>query len=106
MVGSKDIDLFNLRENEQIVSPCLIIHGKCNKQNGAKTVQVQHPQLPPLTYPIHNQFFKATVLLTPGENKLTFVTDTNTARTVCVLLHAAVAEPSGASLFDLGQGLP
>lgn len=82
MVGSKDIDLFNLRENEQIVSPCLIVHGKCNKQNGAKTVQVQHPQLPPITYPIHNQFFKATVILTPGENKLTFVTDTNTARTI------------------------
>lgn len=45
-------------------------------------MQVSHPQLAPVTYPINEGFFKATIMLTPGENILTFVTDTNVSKTV------------------------
>ena len=44
--------------------------------------RVQHPQLPPLTFPINADFFKATIILTPGENKLTFITDKNVSQVI------------------------
>lgn len=77
------IELFNLQENEKLVSPCITIHGSCSKSAAnAQNIQVQHPQLPTLNFPINAKFFKATIILTPGENKLTFVTDTNAVKTV------------------------
>lgn len=81
----QDIELFNLNENTQLVSPCIIVHGQVSKGNDAESIQVQHPQLPPLSFPIHENHFKATIILTPGENLLTFVTNTNVSRVVtCV----------------------
>lgn len=80
---SEKISLFNLKANETVVSPCLTIHGKCGKQATAvKNIQVQHPQLPPLTFPVNESYFKATILLSPGENKLTFITDTNVSESI------------------------
>ena len=77
------IELFNLQENEKLVSPCVTIHGSCSKTaSNAQNIQVQHPQLPTLNFPINAKFFKATIILTPGENKLTFVTDTNDIKTI------------------------
>lgn len=77
------IELFNLQENEKLVSPCITIHGTCSKTaSNAQNIQVQHPQLPTLNFPINMKFFKATVILTPGENKLTFVTDTGDIKTI------------------------
>lgn len=77
------IEFFNLKNEERVVSPCLTIHGKCqNKASAAKNIQVQHPQLPALTFPVNSQFFKATILLSSGENRLTFITDTNVIQTV------------------------
>ena len=75
------IELFNLQEREKLVSPCITVHGSCSKTD-AQNIQVQHPQLPTLNFPVNAQFFKATIILTPGENKLTFVTDTNIVKTV------------------------
>lgn len=75
------IELFNLQEHEKLVSPCITIHGSCTK-SAAQNIQVQHPQLPTLTFPINARFFKATIILTPGENKLTFVTDTNVVKNI------------------------
>jgi len=77
------IEFFNLKNDEKVVSPCLTIHGKLNnKASNAKNIQVQHPQLPTLTFPINTQYFKATILLTPGENVLTFITDTNVVESI------------------------
>ncbi|CCF60216.1 hypothetical protein KAFR_0J01500 [Kazachstania africana CBS 2517] len=76
------IELFNLVENDSIVSPCITVHGKLSKSDSARNIQVQHPQLPPLSFPVNEGFFKATILLTPGENRLMFVTDTNVSCTV------------------------
>ncbi|CCD23401.1 putative metalloendopeptidase NDAI_0B03670 [Naumovozyma dairenensis CBS 421] len=77
------MEFFNLNHNEQVVSPCLTIHGKLTKKtSGAQSIQVQHPQLPPLTFPINEDFFKATVILTPGENKFTFITDKNVSQQI------------------------
>ncbi|GMM56743.1 putative metalloendopeptidase [Maudiozyma humilis] len=76
-------EFFNLKNDETVVSPCLTIHGKClEKASGAKNVQVQHPQLPALTFPVNAQYFKAAILLSPGENRLSFITDTNVAQTI------------------------
>lgn len=75
------IELFNLNDNDQFVSPCLTVHGRCNG-GGARKIQVLHQQLPPVTYPIHADGFKATIILVPGENRLSFVTDTKVSRTV------------------------
>lgn len=75
-----NIVFYNIQENVQVHSPCLVIHGKCSSK--AAKVQAQHPQLPTLFYDVNNQFFKATVNLTPGENKFTFVTDTNLSQTL------------------------
>ncbi|EDO16718.1 hypothetical protein Kpol_1003p23 [Vanderwaltozyma polyspora DSM 70294] len=77
-----EIELFNLQENALVTSPCLIIHGKCSKQNGSKNIQVQHPALPTLNFPVIDNFFKATIILNPGSNRLTFVTDTNISKVV------------------------
>lgn len=77
-----EIELYNLNENERVVSPCLIIHGKVSSSVKANNIQIQHPQLPPLTFPINANVFKATILLSPGENKLTFITDSNVMKTV------------------------
>lgn len=80
---SENISFFNLKSNETVVSPCLTIHGKCSKNvTGVKNIQVQHPQLPPLTFPVNESYFKATILLSPGENKLTFITDTNVSESI------------------------
>ncbi|KAL3229121.1 putative zinc metalloproteinase [Nakaseomyces bracarensis] len=82
MGESKDnIELFNLRANEELFSPCVVVHGKLNSKS-ANNIQVQHPQLPPLTFPVNDGFFKATIILTPGANRLSFITDTNISKTV------------------------
>lgn len=80
MLGSPDIEFFNVRDHNQLYTPCLIIHGKVHKGQSVRNIQVKHPQLPDLTYPVNERHFKATVILTPGENRLTFVTDTNVSR--------------------------
>lgn len=90
---TNDIELFNLSDNVQMVSPCLVIHGRCRKGNGSRVMQVLHPQLPPVTYPINEQFFKATIILTPGENRLTFVTDTNISKTVTCFYTPMLQDP-------------
>lgn len=91
--GSSEIELFNLQDNSQFVSPCVIVHGSC-KSGGARMMQVLHPQLPRATYPIHQKGFKATIILTPGENKLTFVTDTNVARIVTCFYTPMLQDPA------------
>lgn len=93
ITGSSEIELFNLQDNAHVVSPCLIIHGKCLKSVNARMMQVSHPQLPPVTYPINEQFFKATIILTPGENVLTFVTDTNVKKTVTCFYTPMLQNP-------------
>lgn len=80
MLGSPDIEFFNVQDHDQLHTPCLTIHGKVHKGHGVKNIQIKHPQLPDLTYPVNERHFKATVILTPGENRLTFVTDTNVNR--------------------------
>lgn len=82
-----DIELFNLKEGEQLSSPCYIIHGKCSTQ-AVQSIQVQHPQLPPLTFPVNSTHFKATVLLTPGENRLTLVTNDNRSYLTVVVYYS------------------
>ncbi|CCH59410.1 hypothetical protein TBLA_0B05840 [Henningerozyma blattae CBS 6284] len=79
---TQDIELFNLEDGIQLVSPCIIVHGQVVKKNGASTIQIQHPQLPPLTYPINETHFKATIMLSPGENRFTFITNTNVSRVI------------------------
>lgn len=93
MASSEAIELFNLRDLAQLVSPCLVVHGKCTKAVGARVIQVLHPQLPRLTYPLHEGGFKATVVLTPGENRLTFVTDTNRSKTVTCYYTPLLQDP-------------
>lgn len=93
LTKAADIELFNLQDNEQYVSPCLTIHGKCRNAHGSRMMQVLHPQLPPVTYPIHEDGFKATVMLTPGENRLTFVTDTNVSRNVNCFYTPLLQDP-------------
>ncbi|CCK70454.1 putative metalloendopeptidase KNAG_0E01920 [Huiozyma naganishii CBS 8797] len=85
-MGSSGIEFFNLKEKEHVVSPCVIIHGKCSQKSAnAQHIQVQHPQLPTLNFPINANIFKATVLLSPGENRLVFVTDTGASKIItCV----------------------
>lgn len=72
---------FNLQDGTEVHSPSLIVHGKCSSKS-ASSVQVQHPQLPTLEYEINSNVFKCLVQLTPGENRLTFVTNSNVAKTV------------------------
>ena len=81
-MSSEGIEIFNLQENAIVISPCLIIHGRCLKRNGSRSIQVQHQSLPTLTFPVHEDFFKATIILSPGENRLSFVTDTNISKIV------------------------
>lgn len=81
-MSKESIELFNLRPNEELFSPCVIIHGSIGKGQTASNIQVQHPQLPPLTFPVHDSHFKATIILTPGANRLTFITDTNVSKVV------------------------
>ncbi|EDO18281.1 hypothetical protein Kpol_1039p30 [Vanderwaltozyma polyspora DSM 70294] len=76
------IEFFNLDDEAKLISPSLIIRGKCNEDKEAKTIKVEHPQLPSLEYPIHESTFRATVILTPGENRFTFTTNTGLQRII------------------------
>lgn len=90
MLKSDAIELFNLREQDQLSSPCLTIHGRCKN---ARVVQVFHPQLPRLSYQVNEAVFKATVILTPGENRLTFASDTKQSKTVTCFYAPLLQDP-------------
>lgn len=77
MLGSAEIEFFNVQDHIQLTTPCVIIHGKVHHGSDVTNIQVKHPQLPDLTFPVNERHFKATVILTPGENRLGFVTNTN-----------------------------
>lgn len=93
MGGSDAIELFNLQDQTQLVSPCLTVHGTCKNATGARMIQVLHPQLPRLSYPLNESGFKATIILTPGENRLTFATDTNKSKTVTCYYTPLLQDP-------------
>lgn len=80
---STKIELLNLKENETVVSPCLIVRGRVTGEQArnVSTIQVQHPQLPPLTFPVNAGHFRATIIVTPGVNRLIFITNTNASIT-------------------------
>lgn len=75
------VELFNLKENEFLVSPCVTIHGKCLVDT--QQVEVRHPQLPTLRFPAHEKHFKATVILTPGLNQLQWAIGDQTQQVNC-----------------------
>ncbi|CCE63604.1 hypothetical protein TPHA_0F01190 [Tetrapisispora phaffii CBS 4417] len=79
---SGNIELFNLNDGDELVSPALILHGKVNNDENGKSIKVFHPQLPSLSYPINENHFRATVILTPGENKFTLSTDTGNSTSI------------------------
>lgn len=81
MTKSEVIEILNLEDNAKVASPCLIIRGEIVEQDSvSKTITFQHPQLPALDYPIHERFFRATVILTPGENRFSLSTDDGLTR--------------------------
>lgn len=84
MLGSAEIEFFNVQDHIQLTTPCVIIHGKVHHGHDAKSIQVKHPQLPDLTFPVHEGHFKATIILTPGENRLGFVTNTNVNKVITI----------------------
>lgn len=76
------IELYNIAEGAECHSPAIIVHGKIS--SSGNSVQVHHPQLPPLSFPVHNHGFKATIGLTPGENVLWFISSDNVSKKVVV----------------------
>lgn len=76
-----ELVLYNVQDNAETHSACLIVHGKCSSKD-TTTVEVLHPQFPSLKYDVHNCVFKCVVQLSPGENRLTFSTDQNESKTI------------------------
>ncbi|AET38793.1 putative metalloendopeptidase Ecym_3301 [Eremothecium cymbalariae DBVPG len=70
------IEIYNLVDGYEVHCPALIIHGRC-RSSGATAIQVQHSQLPSLTYAVNRHGFKALIYLTRGKNALQFVTNEN-----------------------------
>ncbi|KAH3901289.1 related to Putative zinc metalloproteinase YIL108W [Saccharomycodes ludwigii] len=75
------ISLINLQDNQELHSPCIIVHGQINNTQGNYTekniegfqeIVISSLQLPPLKYQINARLFKATIQLTPGLNNLRF----------------------------------
>lgn len=77
----KVVELFNLKENEFLVSPCVTVHGRCLTE--ATCISVQHPQLPTLSFPVHEKHFKATMVLVPGLNQLQWSVGNKTQSVNC-----------------------
>ncbi|SCU91019.1 LAMI_0E04434g1_1 [Lachancea mirantina] len=87
----KELVIYNLNDNSEVFSPCIVVHGKCSAGN-TSSIQVQHPQLPPLNYAINDGGFKCVVLLLPGANRLTFITNTNISKTVTCTYSAMLQD--------------
>lgn len=71
-----EITFYNVKSGDEVHTPALIIHGTIKSK--ATAIQVHHPQLPALTFPVNSHGFKTMVALIPGENSLWFTGDDNT----------------------------
>ncbi|CDO95511.1 unnamed protein product [Kluyveromyces dobzhanskii CBS 2104] len=69
------IQFYNIKNGDEVHTPALIIHGTVDSD--ASSIQVHHPQVPLLTFPVNNHGFKSIVHLTPGENVLWFTANDN-----------------------------
>ncbi|SCU88484.1 LADA_0E10440g1_1 [Lachancea dasiensis] len=76
-----EIVLFNLADASETYSACIVVHGKVPK-SGSSAVQVRCSQTPPLRFPVHESFFKCVIMLSPGENQLSFVSDQDDHKSV------------------------
>ncbi|CEP63116.1 putative metalloendopeptidase LALA0_S07e02740g [Lachancea lanzarotensis] len=76
-----EISLYNAVDGSETFSPCCIIHGKVSKPQ-TSVVEVRNLEFPPLRFPVNASVFKCVVMLSPGENKLTFTSDQGERKTI------------------------
>ncbi|SCU86662.1 LAFA_0E02278g1_1 [Lachancea sp. 'fantastica'] len=76
-----EISLYNAVDGSETFSPCSIIHGKVSKPE-TSVVEVHNLEFPTLRFPVNSSVFKCVIMLNPGENKLTFISDQNERKTI------------------------
>ncbi|XBW35177.1 hypothetical protein QEN19_000740 [Hanseniaspora menglaensis] len=78
-MAQSSIEILNYISKDTTHSPCIIIHGKISGKNSDKDIIVKNMNnnFVELKYEINYFFFKATVELQPGLNRLYFITKNN-----------------------------
>ncbi|SCV05422.1 LANO_0H07140g1_1 [Lachancea nothofagi CBS 11611] len=76
-----ELVLYNITDGGETYTACCIVHGKVSKP-GTSVVEVHSMQMPSLKFPVNDSVFKCVIMLSPGENRLTFITDQNERKTI------------------------
>ncbi|SCU86291.1 LAME_0D05402g1_1 [Lachancea meyersii CBS 8951] len=87
-----ELVLYNAVDGSEKFSACNIIHGKVSRP-GTTILEVHNPELPTLRFPVNECVFKCVVMLNPGENRLTFISDQGERKSIALRYTPLLQNP-------------